>query len=85
MITTTISSKNQITIPRYILSLLAIKNQDKLLIELEEKTIKISPMGNSIIDDLGGSIEVSNDKKGIPFNKVLDATKKIMAKKLTQS
>jgi len=39
--TVTLSSKNQITLPKYILDLLRIKSGEKLLVETQEDSIKI--------------------------------------------
>lgn len=82
MITTTLSSKNQITFPRFILDMLEIESGDKLLVETENNQIVVKPVGKSIIDLLVKSIKVSKDKKGISFKKVRLTTQKIVAKKL---
>jgi len=82
MITTTLSIKNQITLPKFILNLLDIESGDKLLVHAEENSISLQPVGKSVVDSLAGSIKVSKDKRGIPFEKALSVTKKRVAQKL---
>lgn len=82
MITATLSSKNQITFPKFILDLLVIESGDQLLIQPEADRIVVKPVGKSLVDSLVGSIKVAESKKGISFDKALLATKKIAAKKL---
>jgi len=82
MIITTLSTKNQITLPKLILEALGIKNGDKLLVQAQNEEIKIKPMGRSIVDSLAKSIKISPEKKNIPFKKVLLSTQKAVAKKL---
>ncbi|MCJ7740987.1 AbrB/MazE/SpoVT family DNA-binding domain-containing protein [Candidatus Microgenomates bacterium] len=82
MITTTISIKNQITLPKFMLELLGLQSGEKLLVEAKEGEIQLKPAGKSIVDSLANSIEISEAKKGIPYTKVLSSTKKIVAAKL---
>lgn len=82
MITTTISIKNQITLPKFILELLGLQSGEKLLVEAEKGEIKLKPAGKSIVDAVAGSIKIAEDKKGIPFEKVLSVTKQRVAEKL---
>ena len=84
MITTTISTKNQITIPTFLLQLLGIKKGDKLLLEAEDKQLLIKPIGKSLVESLAGSLSVPANKKNIPFEKVLRETKIKAAAKLVQ-
>jgi AbrB family looped-hinge helix DNA binding protein len=84
MITTTISSKNQITLPSYLLKLLQLKNGDKLTVRLENKELRIKPVGQSLVDSLAGSLTVVANKKGINFDQVLLKTKKLVASKLAK-
>lgn len=83
MITTTLSTKNQITFPKYILELLGIQSGDKLLVQTETDQIIVKPAGKSIVDSLIKSIQIPKNKQNIPFKKVLASTKKIVAKKLS--
>lgn len=82
MIIATLSSKNQITIPKVMLQLLGVESGDKFLVETESEAIKLKPAGKSIVDSLIGSIKIPKSKRGIPFEKVLEETKKIVAKEL---
>lgn len=82
MQTVTLSTKNQIAIPKFALQILGIQSGDKLLVQLEDKEIKIKPVGKSMIDAIAQSIKVAKDKKGVPFAKALLFTKKTVAKKL---
>jgi len=82
MITTTLSIKNQITLPKFILDLLNIESGDKLLVHAEENSISLEPVGKSVVDSLAGSIKIPRDKKGVPFEKALSVTKKKVAQKL---
>lgn len=79
MITTTISAKNQITIPIFLLQLLQIKSGDKLFLEVADKQLLVKPAGKSIIESLVGSLKVPSELKNIPFEKVLNKTKKSAA------
>jgi len=79
MITTTLSSKNQITIPKYILEMLDIKSGDKLLVNPKTEEITITPLKESIVEQLAGSIKVPKNKRGIPFKKIREETQKMVA------
>ena len=82
MHTITLSSKNQITLPKFILDMFRIKSGEKLLVEAERDAIRIRPVGKSIVNQLVGSVKIPDAKKGIPYTVALDATKKIVARKL---
>lgn len=82
MITTTLSSKNQITFPKLILDMLGIESGEKLLVQVESNQIVVKPVGKSVVDLLAKSIKVSKGKKGISFQKIRLTTQKIVAKKL---
>lgn len=82
--TITLSSKNQITIPKAILNIFGIKSGEKLLVQAEADAIKIKPMGTSIIEQLVGSVKIDDSKKGIPFEKVLEFTKRKVARELAR-
>jgi len=82
MVTTTLSTKNQITLPKFILEVLGIKSGDKLLVQIESDEVVIKPLGGSMVDFLVKSIKITKSKRGIPFEKALLLTKKIAAKKL---
>lgn len=78
----TLSTQNQIALPRSFLQILGIESGDKLLVDLGDKEIKVTPVGESVVDSLVGSIKVAKNKRGVPFAKALSATKKKVAKKL---
>lgn len=90
MQTVTLSTKNQIALPKSFLQLLGVKSGDMLLVDFEDKeinkvcypVIKIKPIGKSVVSSLAGSIKVAKSKQGVPFTKVLSITKKKIAKKL---
>ncbi|MCG2686238.1 AbrB/MazE/SpoVT family DNA-binding domain-containing protein [Candidatus Parcubacteria bacterium] len=82
MITTTLSTKNQVTLPKFILEVLGIKSGDKLLVQIESDEIVVKPMGRSMVDSLVKSIKITKSKRGVPFEEALLLTKKIVAKKL---
>lgn len=82
MIITTLSTKNQITLPKFILEVLGIKSGDRLLVQAQNEEIKIRLVGKSIVDSLAKSIKINPEKKNIPFKEVLLSTQKAVAKKL---
>ena len=81
----TISSKNQIVLPNEYLKILRVVSGDKLMVYSEGEEIRLKPIRGSIVDLVAGSIKVPKDKMGIPFEKVLEATKKIVAKHLVEN
>lgn len=83
MITATLSTKNQITFPKYILEVLGIRSGDKLLVKTENDQIIVKSIGKSVVDSIVKSVKISKEKQDIPFNKVLSSTKKIVANKLS--
>ncbi|MBL7078174.1 AbrB/MazE/SpoVT family DNA-binding domain-containing protein [Candidatus Shapirobacteria bacterium] len=82
MLTTTLSSKNQVTLPKFFLQMLGLSGGDRLLIEIEENQINLKPAKKSIIDLLAKSIKVAKSKKGVSFEKALAHTKKTVARQL---
>lgn len=84
MIATKLSAKNQITLPKFFLELLNVRSGDKLLLDIEKDEIKIKPLGKSIVSTIAGSINIPKEKKGIPYDKVLEITKKRVAKRLAK-
>lgn len=84
MITTTISSQNQITLPKFILKILGLSSGDKLLLQVEEKMLVAKPAGKSIIETLAGSLNVSASKRGLPFKKVRAETEELAAKEIVK-
>jgi bifunctional DNA-binding transcriptional regulator/antitoxin component of YhaV-PrlF toxin-antitoxin module len=82
MITTTLSSKNQITLPKFVLQILGVEKGEKFFVETEDGVIKLKAAGKSVVDSLIGSIKIPKSKRGIPFDKVLEETKRMAAKEL---
>lgn len=64
------------------LDALGIKSGEKLIVEQETKAIKVTPVGKSVVDQLVGSIKIPKSKRGIPYEKALEETKKIVLRKL---
>ena len=85
MVTATISSKNQIVLPKHMLVSLGIGAGDRLIVSSDDKEIRIKPVRGSVIDLVAGSIKVAENKKGLPFEKVLEETKKRATKKLVKN
>jgi len=85
MITTNISSKYQITLPVSILHALSLKKGDIVTISANDKEINIKPVGDSLIDNIAGSINIASDKRGVPYSQALKDTKKLVAAKLAKS
>lgn len=84
MIATTLSSKNQITLPKFLLDMLSIQSGDTLLVSAKEETINIRPIKKDIVSMLAGSIKVPKSKMGVPFEKAMAIANEIAAKKTAQ-
>ncbi|GIW64419.1 MAG: hypothetical protein KatS3mg092_0352 [Patescibacteria group bacterium] len=84
MIISTISSKNQITLPKDILLSIGIGPKDKLLIRKEEEKIILSPLKNSVVDEIAGVLtkNVSRKKLNQPLTEIRKQTKIKTAYKL---
>lgn len=82
MITATLSSRNQITIPKALLELLAIKSGDKLVIETKDEAIRLKPAGSSLVKSLGGSVKVGEAQKKASLEKIMSITQKRVAQRL---
>lgn len=82
----TLSSKNQITIPNDLLISLGARSVNKFLLEENKGVITMRPLKNSIVDEVAGSLTkyVSPDKLGVPFEKIMEETKRITAEKLAK-
>lgn len=80
----TLSSKHQITIPKALLEQLQVSPRSKLLIKAEKDAIMVKPLRKSLVDELAGSLTkyVHPSKLGVPFDVIMEETKKIVAKKL---
>jgi AbrB family looped-hinge helix DNA binding protein len=86
MLISTLSSKNQITIPKDILLSFGIKSKDQLLIEKDEEKIILRPIKSSIIDGLAGSLtkKISKKKLKKDFKEIERQTRKKTAYKLVK-
>lgn len=80
----TVSSKNQITLPKKDMEALAIKPSSKLIVEKKGGSLTLVPVRGSIVDELAGCLKPYTDPKklGVPFEEVMEETKKIVARKL---
>lgn len=80
----TLSSKNQITIPIALLQQLQVYPRSKLLITAEKDAIVAKPLKKSVAHELAGSLTkyVHPSKLGVPFNVIMEETKRMVAKKL---
>ncbi|OGY07858.1 MAG: hypothetical protein A2700_00430 [Candidatus Blackburnbacteria bacterium RIFCSPHIGHO2_01_FULL_44_64] len=83
----TISSKNQITLPKKDLDELAIKPSSKLIVEKQKGGFFLRPVKGSIVHELAGSLKpyVDPKKLGVPFEKVMKETIKIVTKDLAEN
>lgn len=84
MVTATVSSKSQVVLPKHLLEGLGINRGDRVLIYSDEKEIRMKPLHGSILDVVAGSVKVPESKRGVPFERVLEVTKRKVAKKLAK-
>lgn len=82
MQTVKISSKNQITLSRNLLDFIGAQRGDRLLVEVEGEKIVARPIQTSITDQVSGALKVKPSLRGLPFEKVLEETKRIVAREL---
>ncbi len=82
---TLLSSKGQVTIPKEIQLMLGIGHRSKLAMYPQGNLLIIKPLRNSIVEQTAGSLKnhILKGKEKIPFSKVLEETKEIVAKELT--
>lgn len=85
MVTATVSSKNQIVLPKDILTILGVECGDKLIVYTDESEIRMKPVRGSIVDLVAGSIKIAESKRGVPFEKVMKVVRKKIAKKLANN
>lgn len=83
----TISSKQQITIPKELLLALGLKHQGKLMLEAQEEALIMRPLKTSIVEQTAGSLtnSVSPSKLGASFSAILKEAKKKTAAKLAKN
>lgn len=82
----TISSKGQITLPRSFMRELQMQPRQKVFIEKDNDRIKIRPIPSSIAEKLAGSLKkhIHPSKLGVPWEVVMQETKKRVAEKLAK-
>ncbi len=83
----TLSSKNQVTIPKEALTYFGLTPNRKLLIEYKKRELILKPLTSSIVEETAGSLTnlVSKNKKNNSFKVILKETKRKTAKKLVKS
>lgn len=82
----TLSSKNQITIPKETVDQLQLLVTRKLILEYKNETIVLKPLKRSIVEQTAGSLSryVSKKKLGKSFKSIMEETKRKAAKELAQ-
>lgn len=81
-----ISSKNQITLPQEMLRNLQVTPRQNVLIDQRGEEIIVKPLRESIVEQTAGSLTkyVHPSKLGVPFAKVREETKKMVAEELAK-
>jgi len=77
-----ITRKGQTTIPKEIRELLKLKPNDKLFYIVEESKVVIKPIHGNILE-LRGSVPAKGQK--VDFDKVREATRKKISKKIVEA
>jgi AbrB family looped-hinge helix DNA binding protein len=77
----TVSSRNQIAIPAYLLRELSFASGSKLIIQRMGDKISLEPLRKSVVDSVSGSLRkhISKDKLNTPWKKVISQARKAMA------
>jgi bifunctional DNA-binding transcriptional regulator/antitoxin component of YhaV-PrlF toxin-antitoxin module len=80
----TISSKRQITLPKDMLEYLNLSFYGKVYIEKKNKTLTLTPIKKSIVEETAGSLYkfIPKDKLNVPFSVVRRETQKKVAEYL---
>lgn len=80
----TVSSQNQITLPRAITRSLGIMPSDKVYVRQERERIIVEPLKKSVVDDTYGVLrdKIAPRKRGKSMKEIVAKTKKIVAEKL---
>ncbi len=84
MYTATLSSKNQITLPKFLLDMINAKSGIQFLISEKNETLTMRPIKTSLVDELAGSMSVPKRLRGIPFEKVQAIAEYEAAKKIVE-
>lgn len=84
---TLLSSKGQITIPKEIQLMLGINHRSKLALYPQDNVLIVKPLRSSIVEQTAGSLKnhIPKGKVDIPFSRVLEETKQIVAKELANT
>ncbi len=85
MYTTTLSTKNQITLPKFMLQMLDITSGTKFLVSEKDEIITIRPIKTSLVDELVGSMSVPKSKRGVSFEKIQAIAEYEAAKKIVEN
>lgn len=85
MYTATLSSKNQITLPKFLLDMINAKSGIQFLISEKNETLTMRPIKTSIVSELAGSVVIPKNKIGVPFEKIRQAMAKETAYDITNS
>lgn len=85
MHTATLSSKNQITLPKFLLEMVNAESGDKFLVSKDDEVITLRPIKTSIVEELSGSMKIPKSKRGIPFDKVREIVAKKVAHDIANS
>ncbi len=82
----TLSSKNQITLPKSLLQQLGVTSKSKLLIEAKGDSLVVKPVRQSIVDATAGSLTkyISPDKFGKSLEEIMEETRKLVVKDLVK-
>ena len=82
----TLSSKNQITIPKEAVQRLDLLATRKLLIEYNDDRVILKPLTSSIVEQTAGSLKqyVPKSKIGKSFKTIMEITKRKAAKELAE-
>lgn len=83
----TLSSKNQITIPKEVVQRLELLTTRKLLIEYNDKEVILKPLTSSIVEQTAGSLTkyIPKNKLGKSFKTIMEITKRKAAKEIAQN
>ena len=72
--TATITSKRQLTIPVDIYNQLGLKQGHKVIVSLEDKTIRLTPAFD-LIEKLAGSVRIPKGYKGLDVEQIITKAK----------
>lgn len=82
----TLSSKNQITIPKEAVEQLQLLNTRKLILEYKNKEIVLKPLKISIVEQTAGSLTkyIPKNKLGKSFKTIMEVAKIKAARELAK-